>query len=295
MHSLNEDPGVTELVRLALAEDDVNDDVTSAALVPDTARAQARLIARADGVVAGLVLLEDQAPLRVAFPQIDVEVIAADGDRVAPGDVIAALSGSAHEVLGLERTLLNFLQRLSGIATTTARFVDAARGTRARIQETRKTAPGFRLLDKYAVSCGGGVNHRISLADQVLIKENHLVFAGAARSPEAVAEGIRRARSHAPEGMPIEVEVEDLAQFDAAPAARPDIVMLDDFTDDDVREAVLRRDRTGPPPPLIEVSGGVKLERVRTLACLGVDRISVGALTHSVEALDLALDVEPAP
>lgn len=293
MHPLNDDPSVRTLVRLAFEEDHVDEDVTSRALVPADARATGRVVARAAGVVAGLVLLEDGAPLRDRFGSVTVSVLVSDGDTIAKGDVIATLGGPARDVLGLERTLLNFVQRLSGIATATARYVDAARGSRARIQETRKTCPGWRALDKYAVVCGGGLNHRMNLADMVLMKENHLVFAGRAQSPDGVRDGIRRVRA-AGVDVPIEIEVEDLAQFDAALAEAPDVVMLDDFSDEEVAEAVRRRDANGPPPPLIEASGGITLERVRTLARLGVDRISVGALTHSVEALDIAMEVEPA-
>lgn len=288
------DDSVSTLVRLALAEDRVDHDVTSRALVPATADARGTLVARADGVVCGLFLLGTDGPLAAAFPHLTFELRARDGEAVEAGTILATILGPARDVLGLERTALNFLQRLSGIATTTARYVAAAVGTRARIQETRKTCPGWRTLDKYAVRCGGGLNHRMSLADMVLIKENHLVFAGEPLSAEGVAEGVRRARD-AGADVPIEIEVENLEQFDAALAAAPDVVMLDEFSNDDVAEAVRRRDAVGPPPPLIEVSGSVKLERVRTLAALGVDRISVGALTHSVMALDLALDVEVAP
>ena len=287
------DDAVRTLVRLALTEDRVDHDVTSLALVPQDARAFGRLVARTEGVLSGLFLLEPGGPIHEAFPSLKIAITddVADGCRVSGGDLIATLTGAARDVLGIERTALNFLQRLSGIATTTAAYVAATKGSRARIQETRKTCPGWRTLDKYAVRCGGGLNHRMSLADMVLIKENHLVFAGSHQSPEGVTEGVRRARE-AKQGVPIEIEVENLEQFDAALAAAPDVVMLDEFSNEDVAEAVRRRDMAGPPPPLIEVSGSVKLERVRTLADLGVDRISVGALTHSVTALDLALEVE---
>jgi nicotinate-nucleotide pyrophosphorylase (carboxylating) len=295
MHPLNGDPAVTTLIGLALDEDRVLEDVTSLALVPSTARAQGRLAARENGRVCGLFLLEDGGPLLARFPGVAARVLVDEGAEVSRDMILATLDGPARSLLGLERTLLNFLQRLSGIATLTSRYVEAARGTRARIQETRKTCPGWRSLDKYAVACGGGLNHRRDLADQVLIKENHLVFAGRSRSPEAIREGVGRARAWAPAGTPIEVEVENLDQFRAALDMRADIVMLDDFQEDDVRRAVLLRDTEGPPPPIIEVSGGIRLERVERLARLGIDRISVGALTHSVDALDLALDVEPHP
>lgn len=292
MHPLNSDPAVSSLILLALDEDRVDSDVTSHAIVPADARAHGSLVSRTTGVIAGLVLIEDGAVLRQRFPDVTVDVLAPEGGDIAAGDVVATLIGPARDVLGLERTLLNFVQRLSGIATATAGYVEAARGTRARIQETRKTCPGWRVLDKYAVVCGGGLNHRMSLADMVLVKENHLVFAGQARSPQGVREGIRRVRA-AGVDVPVEIEVEDLEQFDSALAESPDVIMLDEFSDEMVAEAVRHRDTNGPPPPLIEASGGITLERARALARLGVDRISIGALTHSVQALDLALDVVP--
>ncbi|HMS17951.1 MAG TPA: carboxylating nicotinate-nucleotide diphosphorylase [Planctomycetota bacterium] len=292
MQPLISDPAVEAIVHLALAEDQVDADITSLCLVPSTARGVGRVVARAPGRIAGLALLDVSGPFRNAYPDLTFHCQVPEGSDVERGAVLATLTGSARDLLGIERTLLNFLQRLSGIATATLAYVEAARGTRARIQETRKTCPGLRALDKYAVSVGGGLNHRQHLGDQVLIKENHLVFAGRARSPESVREGVQRARAQT--DLAIEVEVENLEQFDAALDAGVDIIMLDDFDPADIREAVRRRDIVGPPPPLLEVSGGVTLERVRELASLGVDRISVGALTHSVKALDLAMDIEPA-
>ena len=282
---------VRALVDLALTEDQVRSDITSICLVPPEARGVARLVARGSGRIAGLQLLEGGGPFREHFPDVTFEVLIPEGSDLERGDVIATMTGPARDLLGLERTLLNFLQRLSGIATETARYVEAVRGTRARIQETRKTCPGWRVLDKYAVSVGGGLNHREHLGDQVLIKENHLVFAGLSKSPEAVSEGIRRARAGT--DLPVEVEVETLDQFRAALQIRPDIIMLDDFSKDDVRTAVELRDEQGPPPPLLEVSGGITKDRLQSLAALGVDRISVGALTHSVRAMDLAIDIVP--
>jgi nicotinate-nucleotide pyrophosphorylase (carboxylating) len=286
------DPAVEALVQLALAEDQVDADITSLCLVPPSAVGVAKVVARAPGRVAGLCLLEVAGPFRNAYEGLEFTCDLPEGSDVVRGDVIATIRGAARDLLGLERTLLNFLQRMSGIATTTLAYVEAARGTRARIQETRKTCPGFRVLDKYAVTVGGGLNHRKHLGDQVLIKENHLVFAGMPRSPESVKEGIARARSRT--DLIVEVEVETLDQFAAALEAGADIIMLDDFSLEDIRTAVQRRDEQGPPPPLIEVSGGVTLDRVREVAALGVDRISIGALTHSVKSLDLAMDIEPA-
>lgn len=293
MQILADNPAVEAIVALALSEDQVDADITSLCLVPADARGFGRVVARQAGRIAGLFLLDVAGPFRKSFEDLEFRILAPEGSDAAAGTVLAEIQGCARDLLGLERTLLNFLQRMSGIATATARYVQAVRGTRARIQETRKTCPGFRVLDKYAVSVGGGLNHRFHLGDQVLIKENHLAFAGGRRSPESVREGISRARQRT--DLPVEVEVEDLAQFRAAVEAGADIIMLDDFGIADIATAVAERDSAGPPPPVIEVSGGVTLDRVAELANLGVDRISVGALTHSVRALDLAMEIEPLP
>lgn len=290
-----DDPALDTLVQLALAEDGVKEDVTAQALVPPEARGEALLIAREPGVLAGIFFLEDQSPLRRAFPGVHALVRSTDGARIHRGDQLALLVGPARELLAMERTLLNFLQRLSGIASETARYVAACEGTSARIQETRKTCPGFRSLDKYAVRMGGGLNHRQSLSDQVLIKENHLVHANLGHTTtqaERAKLAVRMARSTLTQrqDIKIEVEVETLLEFDAVLPERPDIIMLDDFSDADTEEAVRRRNRFGETP-LLEVSGGIRLERVADLAGLGVDRISVGALTHSVRAMDLALKI----
>lgn len=293
MTLLLEHPEVRALLDLALKEDRVDADVTSRALVPASVRGRARVIARQAGILAGLPLLQAGSPLLAPFPGTRATFPAREGGRVAAGDAVAELEGPARELLGLERVVLNLLQRLSGIATATAAFVEAVSGTRTRIQETRKTVPGWRRLDKYAVAVGGGLNHRASLADSVLVKENHLaLLPGGPRGPAAVAWAVEAARRHAPGDMTVEVEVEDLEELDAALQAMPDVVMLDDFTDEAVAEAVRRRGLKGLRP-LLEVSGGITLERVRRLAGLGVDRISVGALTHSVTALDLAMELVP--
>jgi nicotinate-nucleotide pyrophosphorylase (carboxylating) len=291
--ALFESPRVAALVAAALDEDAVSRDVTSAAVVPRSARGEGALVAKAEGVLAGLPLLAKGGPLLSAFPSVSIEVLVADGFRTKKGSILARMTGSARELLGLERTLLNFLQRLSGIATMTAAFVAAVSGTRARIQETRKTCPGFRDLDKYAVVVGGGLGHRRDLSERVLLKENHLVFAGLTRSPDAVRKAVKLARDAAPPGMIVEVETETLEQVDAALDAAADVVMLDDMTLDEMREAVRRRDARRSPAAL-EASGGVSLETVRAIAETGVDRVSIGALTHSVRALDLAIDLSAA-
>ncbi|HYC77018.1 MAG TPA: carboxylating nicotinate-nucleotide diphosphorylase [Planctomycetota bacterium] len=278
------------LVRLALEEDAVDRDVTALSIVPETARGRGVVLAKQEGVVAGLPLLRPESPLMRAFPSVAARSHVPEGSRVAPGTSIAECRGSARELLGLERTLLNFLQRLSGIATATAACVAAA-GPRTRVQETRKTCPGWRELDKYAVRVGGGLNHRRDLSAQILVKENHLIFAGVERSPEAVRAVIRDLRAKRP-GMLVEVEAETLEQVDAAFDAGADVVLLDDMTSDQHAEAVRRRNARCIPV-LLEVSGGVTPARLPEIAATGVDRVSIGALTHSVKALDLSMDLRP--
>ncbi len=285
---------VRRLIELALTEDGVDRDITTKSTVPPEIHGVAHLVAKAAGVVAGLPLLADQSPLRAAFPAVRCEFFVSDGAQVAPRDRLATLRGPAHELLALERTALNFLQRMSGIATETSRYVDACRGTKARVQETRKTCPGHRILDKYAVQVGGGLTHRLGLHDQVLIKENHLIFAGEQRSPDAVRRAVLRARAAVPPGTVIEVEVETLDQLDAALDVAPDIVLLDNMSTGEHAEAVRRRNARGSAT-LLEVSGGVTLATAAEIARTGVDRMSVGALTHSVRALDLSFDLFPDP
>jgi len=279
------------LLPLALAEDlgDVGD-ITSAATIPDQARGVANLVARSPGVLAGLPVAER---LAVAFELRDGwRALMADGDRLEPGTNVARLAGPMRSLLAFERTALNFLQRLSGIATLTARFVDATTGTRAAIYDTRKTTPGWRALEKYAVRCGGGRNHRVGLYDAVLIKDNHLAWLGESEgpdNPEPIAAAVATARANVPAGTVIEVEVDTLEQLDIALRCGPDIILVDNLGPDGLAEAVRRRD-AGASAIQLEASGGVSLATVDALAATGVDRISVGALTHSAPALDLALD-----
>jgi nicotinate-nucleotide pyrophosphorylase (carboxylating) len=284
--------GFAELLRRALEEDGVRQDVTSLAIVPKDAAASGTIVAKAEGRIAGLPLLMTQSPLLSAFPALSATFLVEDGAPVAPGTNVAVLKATARDLLALERTVLNFLQRLSGIATETARYVAACAGTKARIMETRKTCPGFRALDKYAVMMGGGFGHRMGLSDQILVKENHLFFCGPPRSPDAVREAVRRVRVAQPETTVLEIEVETLPQLQAALESRADIVLLDDMTREEHVEAVRMR-RGMKSTALLEVSGGVTLDNVADVAKTGVDRISVGALTHSVKALDLAIDVVP--
>lgn len=276
-------PGVSRLVDLALEEDLGRGDCTTAALVPDGIAATANLAARHRLVVAGLEVAD--AVFRRLDPQVVIEGTVRDGDEVAAGTVVRSYRGAAAALLSAERTALNFVQRLSGTATLTRTYVAAAAGSNLRITDTRKTTPGFRLLEKYAVRMGGGSNHRFDLGAGVLIKDNHLVVT------TSIAEAIRKARAHVPHGLKVEVEVDTLAQLDQALAAGADIVLLDNFTLTDVETAVARA-RTFNPRPLLEVSGGVTLARIPELARVGVDLVSVGALTHSAPAADLGLDFE---
>jgi nicotinate-nucleotide pyrophosphorylase (carboxylating) len=270
-----------DLVRRALAEDLGTGDVTTSATVPASAMGRGILLAKSACVVAGIDVF------REVFAQVDasvvVDTIAADGDRVEPGDVMARLAGPAAALLTGERTALNFLQYLSGIATLTRTFVDAA-GEHLGVLDTRKTTPTFRALAKYAVRCGGGINYRIGLYDGILIKDNHIRLAG------GVVEAVRRARAAGP-ALPVEVETQSLAEVDAALAAGADIIMLDNLDDETTRRAIARIAGRAK----IELSGGMTVARVRTLADCGADWVSVGAITHSAPAADISLEIELDP
>ena len=272
------DMDIDSIVRAALAED--LPDITSESIFDSGERGRARFIVKAAGVLAGLPFAA--AAFKAIDPTSSFEATKRDGDAVEPGDVIAEAEGSVIALLSGERTALNLLQRASGIATTTRHYVNAVAGTKAKIYDTRKTAPGLRALDKYAVLCGGGENHRIGLFDMFLIKNNHVDRAG------SITKAVDRIRRR---GMPqkIMVEVRDLRELDEALALEPDVILLDNMTPDELREAV---SRTAGAVPL-EASGGVTLETVRAIAETGVDRISVGMLTHSVKALDISMRVAP--
>ncbi|WZO96989.1 carboxylating nicotinate-nucleotide diphosphorylase [Isosphaeraceae bacterium EP7] len=276
------------LIDLALAEDfGESGDVTSLSTLSASIVGSVQFRARHPGILAGLPVVE-QIVDRFSLGR-DWSALKSDGDVLSAGDVIAHLEGPMRSLLGLERTALNFLQRLSGIATLTGRFVDEVRGTRAQILDTRKTTPGWRALEKYAVRCGGGSNHRIGLYDMVLIKDNHL--ASLAQTGDPIGRAIEAARNFVPPRTFVEVEVDSLEQLDRALQCRPDIILVDNLGPEALREAVRRRDQVAPTVRL-EASGGVRLETVRALAESGVDRISVGALTHSAPALDIGLDFD---
>jgi nicotinate-nucleotide pyrophosphorylase (carboxylating) len=267
---------IAEIVRRALAED--LPDITSESIFSPDERGRARFLVKAAGVLAGLPFAE--AVFKALDKTSSFAARARDGDAVKSGDVVAEVEASVVALLSGERTALNLLQRASGIATTTKRYVDAVRGTGAKINDTRKTAPGLRALDKYAVRCGGGENHRIGLFDMFLIKNNHVDRAG------SITNAVERIRRR---GMPqkIMVEVRNFGELEEALGLEPDFILLDNMTPDELRRAV---ERTAGAVPL-EASGGVTLESVRAIAESGVDRISVGALTHSVQALDISLRI----
>ncbi|MCD6416693.1 MAG: carboxylating nicotinate-nucleotide diphosphorylase [Planctomycetes bacterium] len=270
----------------ALAEDRAEADATTRALIPPGARASARLKACENGVICGLPLMRQLAAR--CDEKIVCDLLRADGDQVRPGSALARLNGPASSLLGLERTALNFLQRLSGIATLSAKFVDRVKGTRARIYDTRKTTPGLRELERYAVRCGGAQNHRLNLAGAVLIKDNHLVLLDG-----DVRRAVQSAREKCPD-LPVEVEVEDIQQVGAALESGADIILLDNMCVSDVAQVVALADALPEERrPALEASGGISLDNVVDYARTGVERIAIGALTHSAPALDISIELAP--
>ena len=272
---------VEDAVRAALREDlGRAGDITSAATIPADATARAALVARQPGVLAGLALAG--CAFRECDPALHFEALKHDGAALAVGDVVARVDGNARAILSGERVALNFLCHLSGIATATAGLVARVAHTKARICDTRKTTPGLRAFEKYAVLCGGGANHRFGLDDAVLIKDNHIAVAG------GVAKAIRQARASVGHLVKIEVEVDTLAQLAEALSAGPDAILLDNMPPSDLVKAVALVDGRA----IVEASGGITLDTVGAIAETGVDRISSGWITHSAPALDLALDIE---
>jgi nicotinate-nucleotide pyrophosphorylase (carboxylating) len=270
-----------ELIQRALAEDIGVGDVTSQAVVPAGSQANATIVAKGEGVVAGLPAAE--AVFEAVEGDVELEIRATDGDRVMPGDELLAIGGDARAILAAERVALNLLGRLSGIATVTARYVGAVEGTGAKILDTRKTTPGMRDLEKAAVVAGGGTSHRFGLYDAILVKENHVRVAG------GVGEAARRALHGAPAGVQVEIEVESIDELEEVLAAGVGRVLLDNIALDQLRAAVERNAGRAQ----LEASGGITLESVRAVAETGVDFISIGALTHSAPALDVSLLFEP--
>ncbi len=280
------DEMLDQLIRMAVQEDMglQHRDLTSEAIIPADVTATARMVSRSPGIVCGLSLLHRIA---AAFdPKLDVKLNTADGDAVIPGSCVAEIVGPLRSILAAERTALNFVCHLSGIASLTGRFVEAVAGTKSKIYDTRKTIPGFRGLAKFAVVCGGGCSHRMGLYDAVLIKDNHLAYT----RMDVLAQAIAKARTGA---AFVEIEVDTSQQLQQVLTMGADIVLLDNMPPEVLRKAVALRDQVAPQVKL-EASGGVTLDNVRAIAETGVDRIAIGALTHSAPALDLGLDIERA-
>jgi nicotinate-nucleotide pyrophosphorylase (carboxylating) len=285
--SVDEDEACFKLIDLALQED-LNDDgdrTTSAIIVADS-QGEAAFVARTAGVIAGLPAA--QRAINAIEMALDWTLLVHEGAVVEPGTTLAVVKGPLRAILIGERTALNFVQRMSGVATLTRKYVEAVKGTKAKVLDTRKTIPGWRILDKYSVRMGGGTNHRMGLFDGFLIKDNHLASLD---DPEnAVIRAVELARkARGPRRWPIEIEVDTLVQLEQALSVKPDIVLLDNMTVEQLSTAVDRRDLLAPGT-LLEASGGVNLQTIRAIAETGVDRISVGAITHSAPALDIALD-----
>ena len=271
-------------VKSALAEDIGGGDATTLATVPQNARSVALMRAREPLIVAGLVFAE--TAFRQLSPKIKIKKCFHDGQRAKAGDILLKISGSARAILSAERVALNFVQRLSGVATLTAQFVKAIHGTAAEILDTRKTMPGWRQFEKYAVTCGGGENHRVGLFDMILIKDNHLA-ALQNEKPNAIAAAVQRARKKFPK-LKVEVEADTLEQVEQAVNARADFILLDNMDLKQLRQAV----KIVKGRAKTEASGGVNLKTVRAIAATSVDFISVGTLTHSARAVDIGLDFE---
>ena len=284
MHAI-ERKQLKRIVSEALAEDLANGDITTNTLIPPDFEGKAFILVKRDGVLAGIDAAKEV--FRQVDPSLSFKTLVKDGARVGKGTVVATIEGRVAGVLKGERTALNFLQHLSGVATKTARYVEAIEGKKAIITDTRKTVPGLRLLEKYAVRVGGGHNQRLNLADGVLIKDNHLAILHS--SGVGLGEAVKKARRRAPRAMKVEVEVESVKQAREALSADADIIMLDNMKLKDMRRVVeLVQNKA-----LLEASGGITLDNVRSVAETGVDLISVGALTHSAKALDISLEVEP--
>ncbi|MCJ7743023.1 MAG: carboxylating nicotinate-nucleotide diphosphorylase [Dehalococcoidales bacterium] len=276
---------LNRIVDLALSEDLGHGDVTSEALIPPELEGKATILVKADGILAGLEVA--QRVFQRVDPSLKVKPRVKDGTKVKRGDIAATVSGRVISILKAERVALNFLQRLSGIASFTAQYVAEVRGTKARITDTRKTTPGLRLLEKYAVRMGGGHNHRFHLGDGILIKDNHLaVLLGHGLTLKQI---VAQAKQKVPKGLTVEVEVNSAKDALAAAKAGADIVMLDNMSPDEMRRAVSLL----PSGIKTEASGGINLTNVRAAAMAGVDIISIGALTHSPKALDISLELEP--
>ncbi len=276
---------IDSIIDIALAEDISHGDLTSETLIPPELQGKASLLAKAKGIVAGVEVAK-RVFLRVD-PSLKIEVFIKDGAEVKPGDIIATISGRVISILKAERTALNFLSRLSGIATLTAQYTAKTQGVATSILDTRKTTPGLRLLEKYAVRMGGGKNHRLHLGDLILIKDNHLTALRALGM--SLKDIVAKAKLNAPRGIKVEVEVNTIQEAREAVEGGADIILLDNMSPDEMRQVV----SLVPDYVKTEASGGITLDNVQTAAMAGVDFISIGALTHSVKALDISLELEP--
>ena len=271
-------PTIHDLIEMALREDIVTGDITSESIIPDDVLAKAVIKLKDTGIIAGLDVAGEV--FRSVDPSVDFNKLVSDGNEVIKGQEVAIAKGKARSLLTAERTVLNFLQRLSGVATMTSKYVKAVSDYNAKIIDTRKTTPGWRALEKYAVRIGGGHNHRFGLYDAVLIKDNHISVAG------SITKAVTKSRERIPHTMKIEVETESIAQVLEAIESKADIIMLDNMSLDMMSEAVkLINGRA-----IVEASGGIKLENIASVAATGVDLISVGALTHSAMSLDISMD-----
>jgi len=279
------DEQIDNIIDLALAEDISHGDITSQGLIPPELQGKASILAKADGIIAGGEVAK-RVFLKVD-PSLKVELLIQDGARVKPGDIVATIFGNVISILKAERVALNFLQRLSGIASHTAQFIARTKGLKVKITDTRKTTPGLRWLEKYAVRIGGGQNHRFYLGDGILIKDNHLAALRALGMN--IKDIVARAKQNAPTGVKVEVEASTIQEALDAAEAGADIIMLDNMSPDEMRRVV----NSVPSQVKIEASGGITLDNVGTVAMTGVDFISVGALTHSTKALDISLELEP--
>lgn len=279
------EPDVRALIDLALAEDIGTGDITSLATIPADRTATAVMLAKDVGVLSGIDVAREV--FLTVDPSLEFEALKQDGDAIADREDLAVVKGNARSILTGERVALNFVQRLSGVATITASYAAAVAGSNTSIVDTRKTTPGMRLLEKRAVMDGGGRNHRFGLADGVLIKDNHLAAIG---GPNRIADAIAAARNRAPHTLKVEVEVTSLDELRQALDANADIVMLDNMDTPTMAEAITIRNESGKSA-LLEASGGITLERLPELAAIGIDLISAGALTHSAPSLDISLDI----
>ncbi|MCK4892669.1 MAG: carboxylating nicotinate-nucleotide diphosphorylase [Calditrichia bacterium] len=266
-----------KIVRNALQEDLGRSDITSMAIVPPKLEYEGSIVVKEDGIIAGLNVAE--LCFKLINPAIQFDKLQQDGNTVSNGTVVSHISGSARNILSAERVALNFLQRMSGIATLTGKYVEAVKGTGAIILDTRKTVPGLRVLDKWAVTLGGGQNHRFGLDDMILIKENHIAVAG------GLAKAVHRVRKWQQKGYPVEIEVTDLAELKTALQLPVDRILLDNMTPEELKNAVIMAKGRIP----LEASGNINLQNISKVARTGVNYISIGALTHSAKALDMSL------